>query len=152
MAAYYYTADNPPSPNVDKMLLTMLLEGYSPEQAYGWIGNAQQESYQDLKTTVEGDQGEAKGIFQWHASRQAALRNYAKQQGRDWDDIVTQTLFSLYETGEGRAHKMLSSATTIEQAVDAGIAYTRPGRPARDNRLNNALELQRWYTHDHSGA
>src|SRR5215471_10798123 len=142
-----YTADNPPAPNVDKMLLTMLLEGHSPEQAFGWIGNAQQESYEDLQTTVEGDQGEAVGIFQWHSDRQAALHLYARQQGMAWDDIRTQTLFSLYETGEGRAHKMLQTARNIEQAVDAGIAYTRPGMPDRPRRLALALELQKWYTH-----
>lgn len=144
-----YGPDRPLEPNVQKMLSTMMLEGYSAVQAYGWIGNAQQESYEDLRTSVQGDYGEATGIFQWHTRRFAQLLKYASEQDADWRDIETQVRFSLIEPGEKLAHLLLSEAKTIEQAVDAGIAYTRPSRPDRERRIALAKAIQDWCEKEH---
>ena len=128
------------------MITTMMLEGYTPEQAYGWTANAQQESYKDLRTEVLGDKGKALGIFQWQKTRQQAMKDYAKQQGKPWNDLETQVRFSLIERYEGKAHRLLQQAKTVEQAVDAGLAYTRPSAPMRDRRLQLAYDLQAYYS------
>ncbi len=142
-----YDSKNPPASNVDKAMLVMMLEGYTPEQAIGWIANAQQESYEDLRTQVVGDSGEAIGIFQWHATRLNELKKYAKEQGHLWTDLDTQVRFSLEEPGEKKAHQKLQEAKTVEEAVDAGLAFTRPGAPNRPRRLALAEALQKWYIH-----
>lgn len=62
-----------------------------------------------------------------------------KSGGSD-DSRGKQLAFVLHELGttETKAGTMLKSATTLEQAVDAGLAYERAGIPARGNRLANA--------------
>lgn len=54
-----------------------------------------------------------------------------------------QLAFAAHElnTTESSAGTRLRSATTIEQAVDAGLAFERPSIPARENRLRNARDV-----------
>jgi len=128
-----------------EMIDIIVSQGFTDVQAFGWTGNAQQESYEELRPDVWGDAYQARGIFQWHGARWAALKEYAASKGGNEFDLKTQVMFSLIEPGERHAHDKLHAADTIEQAVDAGIAYLRPGRPNRPRRLALAYALQEWW-------
>jgi hypothetical protein len=54
-----------------------------------------------------------------------------------------QLEFSMHElkTTEKAAGNRLAGARTLEEAVDAGLAYERPSIPARANRLRNAAAV-----------
>ena len=130
-----------------EMIEIMLELGWSEVAAFGWTGNAQQESYEELKTDVYGDNYAAKGIWQWHLIRWVPMVRWAQEKGWDEYALRSQVEFSLIEPREHSldAHERLRNATTVEEAVDAGIRFARPGRPNRKRRLALAYALQEWW-------
>jgi hypothetical protein len=92
------------------------------------------------------------GIAQWNRERLGALRDFAKQQGKPWNDFQTQLEFVQSElTGtESRAGKALKGAGDINSATAAFAGYERPQGWSLDNptgahgwesRLANASAL-----------
>jgi hypothetical protein len=69
-----------------------------------------------------------------------AIRNAPVASG---NPRTRQLDFVVHElsTTEKNADKLLRSATTLEQAVDANLAYERPSAPARANRIKYAQSL-----------
>ena len=119
-------------------------KGLSKVQAIGLTANLQAES--GLNTAAVGDSGKAYGIAQWHPDRQA---EFQKQFGHS---IKTSTFkeqldFIIYELNnrESAAREQLLKATTIPEAVKAGVAYERPkdtaGETARRINIANKIEV-----------
>ena len=124
--------------------------GYSPAQAAALAGNAMVES--GGRTTAVGDQGRARGVFQWHPDRQANLRSFASRLGQDPSAELTQLQFKDWElqNTERTAGERLRAAQTPQEANNAVLASLRPagfrrndptGSMHYDRRLSNTLAL-----------
>lgn len=61
----------------------------------GIMGNLQAES--GFNSSAVGDGGQSIGLAQWYDSRGNNLRNFAKQRGKEWNDVGTQLDFLLDE-------------------------------------------------------
>lgn len=134
--------------------------GYTDVQAAGMVGNLMQESTMNTGARNAGDGRDGSdsiGIGQWNGSRATGLKRFAADTGRDWTDLDAQLDYTVYEkqNSERRAGQMLSSATTIDGATDAGISFERPqgwsannprGGHGYDNRLNWAKEAYAQYS------
>lgn len=99
-------------------------QGWSRNQAAGLAANLQAESA--FNPRAVGDNGQAKGIAQWHPDRQAAFSKWAGF-GLDDDraDLVKQLEFVNYELTQGaeqRAGKLLAAT---DNARDAGAVVSR---------------------------
>ena len=132
-------------------------QGWTPAQAAAIVGNLQQESYSRLDPNAlrkndAGPGNHSMGIAQWNRERLGALRDFAKQQGKPWNDFQTQLEFVQSElTGtESRAGKALKGAGDINSATAAFAGYERPQGWSLDNptgahgwesRLANASAL-----------
>lgn len=132
-------------------------QGWTPAQAAAIVGNLQQESYSRLDPNAlrkndAGPGNHSMGIAQWNRERLGALRDFAKQQGKPWNDFQTQLEFVQSElTGtESRVGKALKGAGDISAATAAFVGYERPQGWSLDNptgahgwesRLANASAL-----------
>ena len=132
-------------------------QGWTPAQAAAIVGNLQQESYSRLDPNAlrkndAGPGNHSMGIAQWNRERLGALRDFAKQQGKPWNDFQTQLEFVQSElTGtESRVGKALKGAGDISAATAAFVGYERPqgwsldnptGAHGWENRLANASAL-----------
>lgn len=128
----------------------MQKHGYTLPQAAAMVGHATQES--GVTTDATGDNGTAKGLFQWRGDRLAGLHSFATAAGLDPNHIDTQLGYMDHEmnTTERKAGDALRAATTVADATRAGMAYERPqGYTAADpeaghgwaNRLGEAQRL-----------
>jgi hypothetical protein len=151
LSSRYLDIDGKPVPQPpgrpEQMVEIIVREGRSPREAFALTGNAQVESYSDLRVEALGDQGTAFGIFQWRGPRLAALKNFAMDRGTSWLDFETEVLFGLHElaTTEKRANEKLRKAQSLEEAVDAVIGFLRPSKPHRNRRLVYARNLEKWW-------
>jgi hypothetical protein len=104
----------------------MQKHGYTVPQAAAMVGHGTQES--GLDPNAVGDNGTAKGVFQWRGDRLAGLQSYAKSAGLDPNHIDTQLGFMDHElnTTELKAGNALRAATNVNDATRAGMAYERP--------------------------
>jgi hypothetical protein len=115
------------------------VHGWPKRDAAAFIGRAQQESFPEIRTGVEGDKsestGSAHGAWQWRMDREAAEKKFAADRGKPWTDWDTQIDFMVHElaTSEKRAGAMLKAATTLEQSCEAAMAYCRPAGFSWDN-------------------
>ena len=76
--------------------------GVSPAGAAGILANIKFESNFD-SSNATGDQGTSGGLFQHHAGRWAALKEYADDTGgRHWTDWKAQVDFALFGPGEAK--------------------------------------------------
>jgi hypothetical protein len=132
-------------------------QGWTPAQAAAIVGNLQQESYarldpNALRKNDAGPGNHSMGLAQWNRERLGALRDFAKQQGKPWNDFQTQLEFVQHElTGtESRVGKALKGAGDISAATAAFVGYERPqgwslknptGAHGWENRLANASAL-----------
>jgi hypothetical protein len=132
-------------------------QGWTPAQAAAIVGNLQQESYARLdpaamRANDAGPGNHSMGLAQWNRERLGALRDFAKQQGKPWNDFQTQLEFVQHElTGtESRVGKALKSAGDVNAATAAFVGYERPqgwslknptGAHGWENRLANASAL-----------
>ena len=102
-------------------------QGWSREQATGIAANLLAES--SINPNQSGDNGQAFGVAQWHADRQA---NFAKWAGHDIHSstLAEQLGFINYELRSGmerNAGAVLSHAQTAKQAAEAfSLNYERP--------------------------
>jgi hypothetical protein len=142
--------------------------GWSHVASVALVGNAQQESYMDLRfhdpetgKPVAGDKhlpGGSIGNFQWNDGskgqfkRRTNFLKYVKSIGRGWDDLEANFRFADHElrTTEKAAGDMLRAAQTIYSANRGAISYLRPqgwsalfpqGGHGWKNRLNNSIAL-----------
>lgn len=73
----------------------LIKQGFTPNQAYGIVGNLQVESYDSLDPTASD--GHAFGIAQWQDSRLEDLKEFARENGSDYAAFETQLAFLVYE-------------------------------------------------------
>jgi Phage tail lysozyme len=104
----------------------MQKHGYTLPQAAAMVGHATQES--GVTTSATGDNGTAKGLFQWRGDRLAGLQSFAQASGLDPNSIDTQLGYMDHElnTTERKAGDALRAATNVTDATRAGMAYERP--------------------------
>ncbi|MGO3933460.1 phage tail tip lysozyme [Rhodopseudomonas pseudopalustris] len=128
----------------------LLKRGYQPHQAAALVGHGIQES--GLRTDAVGDNGTAKGVFQWRGDRLSGLYNFARETGQDANSLDTQLGYLDRElnTTEKRAGDALRASTDVRSATRAGMMYERPaGYTAANpeaghgwaNRFGKAQEL-----------
>lgn len=128
--------------NAEKIFNFYKSQGFTPEQAAGFVGNYYQESKYDPKAV---NQIGATGIGQWLGSRKDDLYNYAASNNLNPLDIETQLKFTMTELqgSESRAMSQIKKAKTVEEASMAvRIYYERPGEhEAHDeNRIRAAKQ------------
>lgn len=104
----------------------LLKKGYQPHQAAAMVGHGMQES--GLRTDVVGDNGTAKGAFQWRGDRLEGLYRYAKATGQDANSLDTQLGYMDHElnTTEKAAGDALRASTDVRGATRAGMMFERP--------------------------
>lgn len=74
------------------------------------------------------DGSDSIGAGQWNAERADALKAFAAERGKPWNDKGVQLQFVMHElkTSEPEAYRRLMTAQTVEQAVEAMNYYERP--------------------------
>lgn len=126
---------------------------YSKEQVAAMIGNFMVESKMDPAihsgfTTAGGGTENSIGIAQWYyygatGGRQTALRNFAAQKGKNWDDLYVQLAFVDYELANDHSlgGAQFKRTTTVE---DAALVFMRKyENPASTNTIGPDGELMR---------
>lgn len=108
-------------------------KGYAPHQAAAMVGHGMQES--GLRTDATGDNGTAKGIFQWRGDRLAGLHSFAAASGQDPNSLDAQLGYMDHElnTTERRAGDALRASTDVRGATRAGMMFERPAGYTADN-------------------
>jgi hypothetical protein len=135
--------------------------GWSRHQAAAIIAHGMWESgghkTNDIITTALGGEG-SHGAWQWRKERyvgKLGLLSFALSCGRSSADLEVQLLFVDKELNstEGRAGRLLKEAKTLEEAVEAVMAYLRPrgftwenprAGHAFEQRLEIARGLMKW--------
>jgi murein DD-endopeptidase MepM/ murein hydrolase activator NlpD len=129
-------------------------EGYTAEQAAGFVGNYYQES--GYNPALENSIG-AYGIAQWLGGRRTALGNFAGEKNKPDSDFQTQLEFSIYELkgigNRGGSESAAQSAITAVSGSGASavelvtvvirVRYERPGEAEANDarRIAKALEI-----------
>ncbi len=121
-------------------------EGYTSEQAAGFIGNFYAESELDPGKKQEGG-GNGYGLAQWD-DRRDELEAYAQQKSKPVDDIMLQLDFAKFELDgtEGAAKSAIKAVTgsgipTVENVTEViMLKYERPGVQRLSERIEKALE------------
>lgn len=93
--------------------------GYTPDHIAGVLGVLDQES-PGFKTGAVGDNGTSFGIAQWHASRTAALMQFARNRNIDPYDADTQAQYIVHELN-GPAYR--AGQDLMAQKSFAGAAH-----------------------------
>ena len=124
-----------------------LNKGYTRAQAAGIVGNLIGES--NLNPTIRGDNGKAYGIGQWHPDRQAGLRAFARRNGGNSADLVTQLGYVDHElrTSERRAGDAIRSSRDVYGATHAMTGFERPQGWSRGGRAENVHGWQGRFGH-----
>ena len=112
----------------------MSTNNYSKEQVAGMIGNFLVESRMNPGirsgiATADGGTENSIGIAQWYfygatGGRQTALRNFAAQKGKNWDDLFVQLAFVDHElaTVPSLGGAQFKRTTTV---ADAALVFMR---------------------------
>lgn len=117
--------------------------GWSQAQAAGIVANLMSES--GLEPGAVGDNGQAFGIGQWHADRQANFRRWAGKDIRQ-STLQEQLAFVQYELTQGAEYKAGALLLAARNAQDAGAVvsrfYERPGAIEAEAAKRGALAMQ----------
>lgn len=97
-------------------------KGYSPAQAAGLVANEDKES--KFNSAAVGDSGHARGLFQWHEDRQAAI---LKGTGIDVTtaDHQKQLEAAYWELNQGGEQKANAALLSSRTASNAGWVISR---------------------------
>lgn len=116
------------STNGERVYRFFVNNGFTPEQACGWVGNFAVESFTTIDPTAFNSAGGGQGAFgiaQWRGVRQTALREWAGSTGQDYRTLEAQLGFVLHEleTTERTAGTQVRSAGSAAAAARAVEAY-----------------------------
>lgn len=116
------------APMEKEMMAALIKEGRTPLEAAAIVGAGIAESNLDPLASNNVNGGH-RGIFQWDKARWKNLTAFAKRNGLDPNDRITQTLFANHElnTYEASANTKLKNARTPFEAAAAMTAFERPG-------------------------
>jgi hypothetical protein len=102
--------------------------GWTPIQAAAIIGNAMVESGEELYTGSTNNSGTPYGIMKWWSDRKEKLREFARENDRDMNDLETQVRFIDWELRNTNkdVYKRLKDSFDMESALRASMDYVRP--------------------------
>jgi len=116
--------------NAEKIFNFYIANGYTPEQAAGFIGNFFAESNLNPEALNPNDLGKpAFGLAQWRGDRLDNLKSWSAGRGLDYRTLKAQLQFSLHElSGSERSAggKIKKAATARESAYVITRYYERP--------------------------
>lgn len=124
------------SPNATVAYDFLISRGLSDVQAAAVVGNLQQESGLDPRSTNQSEG--ARGIAQWHAERWQNLLAFAATQGRSEWDLGLQLEFVWHELESNPSFGLdaLRGSSTIEAATIAfQDRFERCGVCAQEKRI-----------------
>lgn len=102
-------------------------DGYTPTQAAGMVGNLHKESASSMDPGLhQFNGGPGRGLAQWEiGGRWDKLDEFAKAQGKSWDDLTVQINFIVYEMKNTRTQALapVKDATTLYDATYAFMRY-----------------------------
>lgn len=116
----------------------LVRRGVPEHVAQGVILNGIDES--NLNPSAIGDNGNAGGLFQWNGTRFNALKAFARDQGRNWqDDQVQLDFFMAENAGSQKANwdAVLRSGNYQEAALNFLNQWERP---AEEHRVSRAAK------------
>lgn len=118
--------------NMEESRRFWLSQGYSPEQVAGLLANEQRESNFDPRAV--GDNGAARGIFQWHPDRRAAILSAT---GIDISNAghLDQLKAAQYELGQGIGDSLKSTRSPGEAAALFSNKFERPANAQQEAAL-----------------
>jgi len=126
------------------------VHGWTPEAAAIAAGNAQQESNLATKGKA-GDSESAHELFQWRHERFDALKAFAKEQGKDYQDFDLQVDFLNDEIKHrSKLEKTWPQVTDLVQAARFSHLYEVYGDSTTPTRVKNAKKWLRVYKAAHS--
>lgn len=134
------------STNAERVYRFFVNNGFTPEQAAGWVGNFAVESTPNIDPTAynPNDVGaESFGIAQWRRERYDALQAWAGETGQDYRALETQLGFVLYEleSSERTAGTNIRAARTVEDAARTiDRYYERSDGTKREVRVEYARD------------
>ena len=98
------------------------VHGVSPAVAAGILANIEAES--GFRTDAVGDGGTSGGLFQHHAGRWNALKQFAQRRGRPWTDWRVQVDFAIQEARDMGID--LSASDPKDAAYQWTVKFERP--------------------------
>lgn len=126
--------------NEAKVYFTMRELGYSHTATCAVMGNIYQES--NFKTdSLSYDGMGSIGICQWTGSRKTNLKNFAKQRGMSYTDIICQVKFLDYElrNSEKKSFEVLCGNYTVSVMTELfEKKFERAGVPRMERRVKAA--------------
>ena len=108
------------STNSEKIFNFFTSNGYTPEQACGFIGNFSIESNLDPTIPNPNDKGKlAFGLAQWRGDRLEGLEYYSQDIGKSKDDLEAQLQWTIHElrNKERSAGAKIRNARTVTEAT-----------------------------------
>ena len=141
------------SSNAEKIFNFYLANGFTAEQATGFIGNFFAESNLNPEADNPDDKGaQAFGLAQWRADRLNNLKSWSDGRGLDYRSLKAQLQFSLHELGgteRGAGAKIRRAATSREAAYVICRYYERPEYEiVNGNYTSASLGLRRQVSKD----
>lgn len=115
------------------------VHGVSVASAAGILANIEAES--GFNPAVYGDGGTSAGLFQHHAGRLSALKNYAASRGADWRDWRIQVDFAMKEAKQMGLNLQHTSAW--QAAYEWCVKFERPANKETQGkkRANSASKF-----------
>lgn len=114
--------------------------GFSDQAIAGIIGNFKHESGLDPSVIQGGGRGPGHGLAQWEGPRLTALKNFARQRGKSWNDLNTQLDFVMKELNANPTwlnnYKKSTDVAAATRNFEAH--YERAGIKHMDSRLSKA--------------
>ena len=139
-------ADLSGSTNAETIFNFFVANGFTQEQAAGWVGNFSVEVGPNLDpdTLNPNDKGKPSfGLAQWRGDRYQNLIDWASEQDADYKSMEAQLGFTLYEltSSERRAANKISETTSaIEAARTIDKYFERSDGTHRERRVEYAKE------------
>lgn len=132
------------SDNAEKIWNFFISQGFTPEQAAGFLGNFSVETGGTFDPGTEQVGGNGYGIAQWD-DRRTTLEAYAQQQGQPVDSLELQLDFVMHELkgSESAAYELIKATETVTQAWEIISRYYE--RPLVWENPERGAEAQKFY-------
>lgn len=152
----------------EKVWFALRDAGYSEEATAGAMGNIYGESGFD-PTLVEYGQTEERGgigLCQWTFGRCQYLRDYANEQGKEWQDVQVQIEYLLMELDDNgyfndpglysesfpNGKNSWTEADSVEKATKAFCAtFERPSASAFESSIQKRIDAAKGYYEEFKG-
>lgn len=145
--------DDERSDNAMKIMKELVKQRYSVIVAAGIVGNMWTESRWNPTTVITDSNGlESIGLCQWNASRNTALRKFAKDKGKNWQNIDIQIAYlmteltksNFYRNGKNGYNAFMNAKTPQEAAKLFCYYWERPKKCSQE-RMDYAYAVYEKY-------